>query len=51
MNKYGPLLFATFAFFLVPVVPGWKTAADLGLVDIKSIWIRHCDDKEFGGFF
>jgi len=51
MNKYGPLLFATIAVFLIPIIPGWKLAADLGFVPLSSVWKPHCDQHGIWVFF
>jgi hypothetical protein len=43
LKKNGPLMLATIALFLVPIIPTWKASADWGLLPLASIWYPGCD--------
>lgn len=42
-NINGPLVFQTLALFLVPIVPIWKTGADMGWANKWGVWRDGCD--------
>lgn len=43
--KYYPLIFSTLALILMPIIPVWKTGADIGWFPDSAIWITNCSEQ------